>query len=246
MVATVSRVVDYGTYVKLDEYDEREGLIHISEIASTWVKNIRDYVREGQKLVLKVLRVSPQKSQIDLSLRRVTGREKAEKMLEWKKEGKALSILMAASEKLGADKSAEDQVKQAILEKYGSLFDIFEEAVEVGEDPFLKLNINSDWAKALAEVAKAKIKIEKAKVRSSVELTCPKPNGVEAIKSALLSAQKARKPKGAEIKVYAVGAPKYRIEVLARNYAEAESTLKAAVQEALTTIQNLGGEGRQL
>ena len=30
VVATVTRVVDYGAYVKLDEYDGVEGLVHIS------------------------------------------------------------------------------------------------------------------------------------------------------------------------------------------------------------------------
>src|SRR6266849_5321785 len=100
VVATVNRVEDYGAYVKLDEYAGIEGLVHISEISTTWVRNIRNHAREGQKLVLKVLRVNPQRNQIDLSLRRVTGREKSEKMLEWKKERKAESILKSAGDKL--------------------------------------------------------------------------------------------------------------------------------------------------
>jgi len=79
VVATVTRIVDYGAYVKLDEYQGIEGLVHIQEISSTWVRNIRNHAREGQKLVLKVLRVNLQRNQVDLSLRRVTGREKTEK-----------------------------------------------------------------------------------------------------------------------------------------------------------------------
>jgi translation initiation factor 2 subunit 1 len=56
VIATIETVTDYGAYAKLDEYDKK-GLLHVSEIASSWIRNIRDYVREGQKLVLKVLRV---------------------------------------------------------------------------------------------------------------------------------------------------------------------------------------------
>src|SRR6266702_3615295 len=104
VVATVTRVEDYGAYVKLDEYAGIEGLVHISEISTTWVRNIRDHARAGQKLVLKVLRVNPQRNQIDLSLRRVTGREKSEKMLEWKKERKAEAILKSAAEKMNKPK----------------------------------------------------------------------------------------------------------------------------------------------
>src|SRR6266851_2168001 len=82
VVATVTRVEDYGAYVKLDEFSGIEGLVHISEISTTWVRNIREHARQGQKLVLKVLRVSSQRNQIDLSLRRVTGRKNSKKMLK--------------------------------------------------------------------------------------------------------------------------------------------------------------------
>ena len=99
VVATVNRITNYGAYVMLDEYD-KEGLLHISEISSTWVKNIRDFVREKQKVVLKVLRVNTRKGHVDLSLRRVTKRDKREKIQSWKKERRAESLLSNASEKL--------------------------------------------------------------------------------------------------------------------------------------------------
>ena len=39
VIATVERITDYGVYVRLDEYD-KEGLLHVSEVASRWVRNI--------------------------------------------------------------------------------------------------------------------------------------------------------------------------------------------------------------
>jgi translation initiation factor 2 subunit 1 len=245
VIATVKRITDYGAYVTLDEYDDQEGLLHISEIASTWVKNIRDHVREGQKLVLKVLRVNPEKGHIDLSLRRVTGKEKMEKLLQWKIDKKAESIMKTAIEKLKKTEEEANAIKEAILKKYESLYDAFEEAVEEGQEVFETLGISSEWAKALTEAAKSKIKIEKAKVSATIELTCLKPDGIEAIKQSLLNAEKIRK-KGASIIAYAIGAPKYKIEVLANDYGEAEALLKKAIDEALTTIRNFGGEGRQI
>ena len=71
VVATVQRIVGYGAYVTLDEYEDKEGLLHISEISSSWVRNIRNHVRERQKVVLQVLRVDAAHGQVDLSLRRV-------------------------------------------------------------------------------------------------------------------------------------------------------------------------------
>ena len=100
IIATVETVTDYGAYVKLDEFEKR-GLLHVSEISSSWIRNIRDFVREGQKVVLKVLRVDMEKGHIDLSLRRVTKRERIEKIMVWKKERKAEALLRGVAEKAG-------------------------------------------------------------------------------------------------------------------------------------------------
>lgn len=100
IIATIETVTDYGAYAKLDEYNKR-GLLHVSEISSSWIRNIRDFVREGQKMVLKVLRVDVEKGHIDLSLRRVTKRERIEKIKFWKKDRKADALLKAVTEKMG-------------------------------------------------------------------------------------------------------------------------------------------------
>jgi len=44
VVCTVTQVVDFGAFVSLDEYSGKQGLIHISEVASGWIKYIRDHV----------------------------------------------------------------------------------------------------------------------------------------------------------------------------------------------------------
>ena len=118
VMATVQSVVDYGAYVTLDEYS-KQGLLHISEIASSWIRNIRDVVREGQKVVLKVLRVNERKNHIDLSLRRVNRRERIEKIKNWKIDRKTESILRVVAEKrnLTSDQMY-DQVVANIEKEY--------------------------------------------------------------------------------------------------------------------------------
>src|SRR5215472_6350570 len=246
VVASVTRVEDYGAYVKLDEFSGIEGLIHISEISTTWVRNIRDHAREGQKLVLKVLRVNPQRNQIDLSLRRVTGREKSEKMLEWKKERKAEAILNSAADKMKKPADDAEGIKQILLDKFGGLYSPLEEALDEGPDVLVKEGISTEWAQAITEVTKSKIKLERSKVRGTVSITCHKPGGVEIIRQALTSAKKIRKSRGSEITIYSIGAPKYRIEVKAPSFEAAEKTLSLAMEEALETIKKSGGEGRKL
>src|SRR4030042_5205624 len=100
IIGSVTRITPYGAYVTLDEYNNAEGFLHISEISSRWVKNIKEHVREGQKTVLKVLRVDADKLHIDLSLRRVNDRERKEKLLQWKQEGRGRKLLDSVAEKM--------------------------------------------------------------------------------------------------------------------------------------------------
>src|SRR3989337_4504240 len=101
VVCTVKDVKNFGAFVTLDEYEGKEGFIHIAEVSSGWIKYIRDYVREGQKLVCKVLRVDRDKGHIDLSLKAVNEHQKREKIQEWKNEQKAEKLLAISAERLG-------------------------------------------------------------------------------------------------------------------------------------------------
>lgn len=245
VIATASRVVSYGAYVRLDEYGGREGLIHISELSTRWVKNIHDFIREGQKLVLKVLRVNPERNQVDLSLRNVSGRERAETMLLWKKDKRAEGILKHIAEGLKSDDASVRAVEEKISGKYGAVYDALEKSISDGEEVFLKADVPPEWAAALVEAARSKIKIKRARKRATIQLTIDKPKGIEAIRTALVNAKETA-TKDSNIKIYTVGAPKYRVEVEAPDYSDAETILEEAVNEALTTIKQMGGEGQQV
>ena len=243
VVATVKRIVDYGAYVHLDEYG-KEGLLHISEISSSWVRNIRDYVREGQKVVLKVLRVNPEKGHVDLSLRRVTKRERIEKLYQWKRERRAESLFRSAAEKLGlTSEELYEKAGKIIEEKFGGLYEGLEKAIRDGADALVKVGIPKDIASTLEEIAKEKIRVSMVKIRGTFELQCYKPNGVNIIKNALLSAKKILKDSNAQVRLYVVAPPRYSIEVLAEDYKKAEQILEKAKETVLDNITKLGGYG---
>ena len=52
VLGTVKSIFNQGAFIDLDEYTGRRGMLHISEITLKWVRNIRDYVKENQKVVL--------------------------------------------------------------------------------------------------------------------------------------------------------------------------------------------------
>ncbi len=242
VIATIETVTDYGAYAKLDEYNKR-GLLHVSEISSSWIRNIRDFVREGQKMVLKVLRVDLEKGHIDLSLRRVTKREKIEKIMSWKKYRKAEALLRGVAEKVGlSNEEVYEKVGALVEEKYG-LYEGFEKAVTEGTEILTKLGVSEELAKVFVAVAEERIHVKRVKVKGMLEIRCMKPNGVKIIKESFLNAKKAEKTKDSDIRFYVVAAPKYNVEVLAENYKRAEEVLQKVAQAVVSNIVEAGGQG---
>jgi translation initiation factor 2 subunit 1 len=243
VIATVVNITSYGVYVRLDEYD-KEGLLHVSEVASRWVRNIRDYVREGQKVVLKVLRVQEAKGQVDLSRRRVTKRDKKEKLLSWKKDRKAESLLRTAAEKLNISFEEAYEKAGALIENaFGDLHQGLEKTAKDGVDVLLELGIEKDLAVTLEEIAKEKIQISLVNVKGILELQNPQPKGVLIIKDTLKHAKEVGESEGADVSVYLVSPPNYRIVVSADDYKNAENVLEKATASAIDFISKSGGKG---
>nr|GME03867.1 probable pre-mRNA-splicing factor ATP-dependent RNA helicase DEAH5 [Ipomoea batatas] len=65
----VSRVMDTGCFVQLDEFRGKEGLVHVSQMATRRVANAKDLVKRDQEVYVKVISVSGQK--LSLSMRDV-------------------------------------------------------------------------------------------------------------------------------------------------------------------------------
>jgi translation initiation factor 2 subunit 1 len=242
VIATIEKVMDYGAYAKLEEYN-KQGLLHISEIASGRIRKIRDYVRENQKMVLKVIRVNVEKGQINLSLRRVTKRERIEKNKSWKKDRKGEALLNEVAEKVGLSKHEVYQKAGVILEEKYGLYEGFEKVVKEGVAVLTDLDIPEDLAKVIAQVAEDRIKIKMVTVRGVLEVRCMKPNGVKCIQDALINAKKSQKTKDTKIEFYVIAAPRYSVEVSADTWKRAEEFLEKVSESVITNITKAGGQG---
>jgi translation initiation factor 2 subunit 1 len=240
VVGTVTSIRNFGAFVTLDEYAGREAFIHLSEVATGWVKYIRDHIREGQKIVARVLRVDPVKSQIDLSLKRINDHQRREKTQQWKNEGRALRLVeqVAQALKITADE-ASDLFGTTLVEKYGSLFQAFEVA-SADAKRFQQENEKAPWVTAFLNVARENIVPPQVTILGTLEISDPTPDGLDHVRAALLAAEAVDSE---AVEVHYVGAPKYRVRVLASQYKVAEETLKRATDAALKSIKSAGGEG---
>ncbi len=235
VVCTVKNVRDFGVVCTLDEYENKEGFIHISEISSGWIKYIRDYVREGQRIVCKVVEANPNRNKFDLSLRKVNDHQKREKLKEWKNEQRARKILEnLASQQKGFPQV--DKVTDILDEKFGSLAYSLDIATSYPEQ-FLKQLSDYTWAKIIADYARENLKPPEVKVSGIIQIQTNAGDGIEIIKKALL----AGKQDGIEIS-YA-GAPKYRIVSYAEDMKSAEDKMRKSAESVINTVKKLGGYG---
>src|SRR5919198_796267 len=126
VIATIREVMGHGAYVKLDEYNEMTGFLHISEIATGWIRNIERYVRPKQKAVLKVIRVDKTRGEVDTSLKQVSGEERKSKLIEVKKSEKATAFMDFIKSKLKLTNEQVAEIEEKILQKSDYVYDAFE------------------------------------------------------------------------------------------------------------------------
>jgi len=243
VIGTAVKIQDHGAYVNLDEFN-KVGYIPIGEIASTWVKNIRDYVKEGQKVVLKVIRVDEKKGHIDLSLKKVTEREKKEKLIQWKRAKRAEKILKDVASSLNKDFSeAVERVGIPLEDRFGDLYTAMEMAVTEGHQALVRAGIPVTWAKAIYEAAKEHIEPPTVQVTGILQLNSRRPKGIEDIKKALLEGEERARSKGGKLEITYLGAPRYRIEVTAKDYRSAEEILRETAETIVEKLVEAGGTG---
>lgn len=241
VVCTVKGVKNYGAFLNLDEYENKEGFIHVRDIATGWVKYIRDYVREGQKVVCKVLSVDPAKGHIDLSLKQVNDHQKRDKIQQWKNEKKAEKLLEIVATKIKKrPEEILDEGLSAMIANYGSLFALLEHAA-LDEKSFKKEAGKKKWVDAFIEIAKENIQPPKVEIIATMELSTSDSIGIIHIRNALLEGLSSGK---SNINIKYMCAPKYRIEVSAADYKIAEEELKKAFENISSKVEEHNGSAK--
>ncbi|WFO76305.1 translation initiation factor IF-2 subunit alpha [Desulfurococcaceae archaeon MEX13E-LK6-19] len=246
VVATVKEIFDYGAYVTLDEYGGLQAYLPWSEVSTRWVRNIRDVIREGQKIVVKVIRVNRHRKTVDVSLKKVSDSDRRKKMMWWKRYVKAAKIVEIVAQKIGKPiDEAYEKVIWKLEDYYGDPLYGLEEAVLRGPEALREAGVPEDWIEPLMQEINRHIKIKKVRIRGTFILRSLKPYGVEDIKKILLTIPEvAKKFEKVSVKVYTLGAPRYVVEVEAPDYKIAEKALSAIVEQATTMAKDLGVEAK--
>ncbi len=240
VIATVRKVNPFSVFLTLEEYGKKEGMIHISEVARKWVKDIRKFVKEGKKVVVLVMHVDEKKKHIALSLKRVNRYDAESKMKQYKRELKAEKMLRSVAREKGIRvDTAYKEIGFKLQEEFGELFKAFQTALtDKGYELLLKRGVPEDWAKIIKDIAQKQMEIKETTIKGLLELKCFKPDGIEIIKQSLISTAKKY-----NLDIDYISAPRYSISIKTKDAKQGEKKLREAAENIIKDIKSSGGEG---
>src|SRR3989344_7458609 len=236
IICTVKKILPHSIFVDLDEYENKEGLIHISEISPGRVRNIRDFVKEGKKIVCKVLKLDRERGHLDLSLRRVNQVQRINKNKEYKQEIKAEKILEMVGKELNLSiADMYGKVGKELIKNYDSLYIAFEKIAE-NEKVLDEIKIEKKISDSLLKYVKDKVKKREVRITATMTITSQLPNGIEEIKNVI----KGLEEKSKNITIKYMGAPKYHLALTADDYKTAEKEILKIKELGLVLMKNKG------
>jgi translation initiation factor 2 subunit 1 len=226
VVCKVVKVNPHSVFARLEEYD-KEGMIHISEVSSGWVRDIRQHVKIGQEVIARVMNEG---DGIALSIKRVNPQQRMQKIKEYKLEQRSEKMLELVAEKQGKTlDQAYEEVGYILQEKFGTLYEAFRLSLQKIEN--LKRYINDEWANAIKEIAEKNIELKEFEFRAKLMLQTTKPNGIELIKDILSRAEES----GLEVKY--IAAPEYLIKYHTNDAKKGQKNFSAMIEKLVASAK---------
>ncbi|MCX6814553.1 MAG: S1 RNA-binding domain-containing protein [Candidatus Aenigmarchaeota archaeon] len=234
VVCRITRINPNSAFAELVEY-ERTGMIHVSEVAARWVRDIREFIKENQYVVCRVIGVD--RDHVSLSIKRVRQEEASSRINEFKRENKAEKLLeMVAKSIEKTPEQAFQEVGFRLQDQFGSLSKAFEIAWKNPE--LLKSKgIPNEWIQPIVEIVKKNYSEKTYELKAELNLMCYASDGIEIIRDAL---SKAVKENGIEVKY--ISAPKYMIIAKGKNYKEIEAKISGVAESITREINKCKGD----
>jgi len=233
VVVKVAQIMDYGVFVELLEYSNSRGFVHISNVSSSWVKNIRNFVKSNQVRVAKVLNVDLQKRQIDLSFAGVSPQRERQKINEFRQFNREEKLVALLAKETG--KKYDDvwqHIAEPLTNEYGTLLDAFEK-IALGED--VTSLVSKEWLPSLKDFVTKNVVLSQKVLRGTAKVSSLASDGVEVVKKVLLEIEAIK-----ECEVLYTGSGAYIITCTSFTFKDAEKKLGKAIEAATKKAKELG------
>ncbi len=210
ILGTVENVTNTITFVNLP--GGKRGTIISSEIAPGRIKQMRAHVVPNKKIVCKILRISGEN--INLSLRRVTAKERKEVMQKFKQ---CQAIQVAFKQIL---KEKEKEITEKILKKYNSLSHFIDEAKQ--DKKLLEEYIPKDSMDAMKKVTEKRKKA--VELKQNLKIKCFGEDGIKKIQEIL-------KIKNEKVSLTYISAGKFKLKLSSEDFKQGKKEMSEILEE---------------
>jgi len=232
VICTVKKILPHAAFVSLDEYIGMEAMLHISEISSKWIRNIKEVITEGKKIVCKILAVNQIKRLIDVSLKRVTNSEKTRKLNEETTQIKMEKLIEVIAKKFNeTPESAFKTVGQELINVFGSLYEFYDAIKAEGITVLDETKTNDKWKTELKNQISEQLKAQRVKTSKQIDLKSFASDGITKLNEVFNFIEKFAKSKKIELEIKYISAPVYLLEAISTNYKEAEQFFEGMMEE---------------
>lgn len=219
VIASVAKISKFGAYCKLPEYNDLEVFLPVREVSSGWIKNIREHIHEGQKLVCTVTFYDKQKGTIDVSLKRVSPSNSKEKIRTYNLE-KRLAALFSQSIKMAKEQPNKEELIKTAFSEFNTYTNLVQNATNNTKE-FNQSKLPKKLKEAIIKVLESNKKQKKYIVAYTATIyTYNTLSGASELKAIMSSIKNL----GVDIKY--VGAPKYRLLAEGEDYTAAEGKIR--------------------
>ncbi|KAK4690154.1 translation initiation factor 2 subunit 1, partial [Lecanoromycetidae sp. Uapishka_2] len=243
VMVNVKQIAEMGAYVKLLEYDNIDGMILLSELSRRRIRSIQKLIRVGRNEVVVVLRVDKDKGYIDLSKRRVSHEDIIKCEERFNKGKMVASIMRHVAEKTRTPmETLYQDIGWPLNKKYGHAVDAFKLSIS-NPEVWAEITFPSEVVKTeLQSYISKRLTPQPTKVRADVEVTCFGYEGIDAIKTALRSAEALNESNpDAQVKVKLVSPPLYVLTSQCLEKSMGIMILEKAIKEIEKSIQQGNG-----
>ncbi|KAF5123480.1 Eukaryotic translation initiation factor 2 subunit alpha [Metarhizium anisopliae] len=260
VMVNVKQIAEMGAYVKLLEYDNIDGMILLSELSRRRIRSIQKLIRVGRNEVVVVLRVDKEKGYIDLSKRRVSPEDMVKCEERYNKSKTVHLIMRHVAEKTQTPiETLYESIAWPLNRKYGHAIDAFKLSITTsfvwGSGTNLVDSNPEIWndmtfpSKPVEDELKLyiskRLTPQRTKVRADIEVTCFGYEGIDAVKTALRTAEAKNDSEDAntdtQVKVKLVSPPLYVLTSTSFDKQQGITLLQEAIESIRKSIEAAGG-----
>lgn len=236
VLCTVKRLEPHSAFVEIDNYEGANGMIHISEVALRGVKNIKNHLSVGEKVVCKVLYVKD--NLVDVSLKRVKSGERKRKLDELRVRNRFYHLVEHACQEAGSKKLT-DKVINLFIDEYGSLLSAHEALRSKGLKFLDNVDLPSKVKPLIRDSFQSLLKQLSVEIKRELTVSSTASDGLTRIKKLLTSFSK---PKKTKVDISYLGSGKFLVVIEALNYKLAEEFFEGLKNDLTAKSKELGVE----